>query len=302
VRNIGYIKNPEYFQDDYLHSLESLCVTREDREYWLKLLEPYLQEETPKSQEAEYAEYPVLELISTKLRLLLDLGRKDDYYCLMKQYYSHSPNLCLSYARALNDDGKPEQSVNVAEECLSLFPDYMTRPIRVFLNEIYERSDAGKYKENLMWLFLNTNEWRYYETLRASFPESWSDILAKIVDSLSQDHFGINRLINVYLREEMYEVALKKVLESGCISTLANYHQDLAGRYPDEYFKAYRELIHSFASKETGRRHYKDVVSYLRKMGEIKGFESQFSEFVVQLRQENRRKPAFIDEMRALVV
>jgi hypothetical protein len=259
----------------------------------LELLEPYMQEE-PDAQKA----YRELELVSTKLRLLWDLGRKNDYYDLIEQYYGHSSDLCLSYARALKEDGKLEPSIKVVEECLSLFPDYQARPLRVFLSEIYEHSDAEKYKENLLWLFLNTNEWKYYDALKTSFPESWNDILPRIIDSLSQDRYDIGRLIDVYLKEEMHDVALKRLLESRSLSLLANYHKDLAGRYPSEYFQAYRELIHSFAGNETGRRHYQEVVSYLRRMGEIRGFESEFAEFIGRLRQENRRRPAFIDEMR----
>jgi hypothetical protein len=174
------------------------------------------------------------------------------------------------------------------------------RPIREFLSEIYEHSNPEKYTENLLWLFLNINEWKYYEALKASSSGSWKEILPGIIDSLSQDRFGISRLIDVYLREKLYDVALKRVLESRSLSLLANYHKDLAGRYPNEYFQAYRELIHSFAGNETGRRHYQEVVSHLRKMGEIRGFESEFAEFIGLLRQENRRRPAFIDEMKVL--
>lgn len=287
-----YIIGSQYFEDDYLQALEELCVSREDREFVLELMEPYLKEEI----DAEKA-YRKLALISTKLRLLWALEKKNDYYDLIEQYYQHSPNLCLSYARALKEDGKQAQSVKVAEECLSLFPNYQVRPLRVFLSEVYEHFNAEKYKENLLWLFLNTNEWKYYEALKASFQESWNDILSGIIDNLSQDRFSLARLIDVYLREELYDEALKRILESRSLSLLANYHKDLAGRYPNEYFQAYRELIHSFAGKETGRRHYQEVVSYLRKMSEISGFEREFAEFVDMLRQENRRKPAFIDEM-----
>jgi hypothetical protein len=288
-----YTNDSQYFEDDYLRSLEELCVSRENREYLLELIDSYMQE-GPDVKKA----YRELELVSTKLRLLWDLGRKNDYYDLIEQYYEHSSNLCLSYARALKEDGKQELSIEVAEECLSLFPDYQNKPIRVFLSEIYEHFNAEKYKESLLWLFLNTNEWKYYEALKTSFSEPWNDILQRIIDSLSQDRYGIGRLIDVYLKEEMHDVALKRVLESRSLSLLAKYHKDLSGRYPNEYFQAYHDLIHSFAGKDTGRRHYQEVVSYLRKMGEIRGFESEFAEFIGRLRQENRRRPAFIDEMR----
>lgn len=295
-----YTDNPQYFEAEYLQSLEELCVSREDREYWLELLDAYMREEIQDAKKAEHAKYQELDLISSKLWLLWNLERKSEYYNLTEQYYRHSPELCLSYARAHKEDGKQEPSIKVAEECLSLFPDYQTMPIRVFLSEIYEHFNAEKYKENLLWLFLNTKEWKYYEALKTSFSESWNDILPRIINSLSQDRYGISKLIDVYLKEEMYDMALRKIMDSRSLSLMSEYHKDLAGRYPNEYFQAYRELIHPFAGEGTGRRHYQEVVSYLRKMGEIKGYESEFEEFVARLRQENRRRPAFIDEMRVL--
>lgn len=288
-----YISGSQYFEDEYLQAMEELCVSKEDREYVLELMESYLKEEA----DVERA-YRELGLISTKLRLLWALERKSDYYDLIEQYYQHNPNLCLSYARALKEDSKPEQSVRVVEEYASLFPDYQIKPIKEFLSELYEHSNIEKYKESLLWLFLYTNEWKYYEALKSRFPESWNDILSRIIDSLSQNRYGLARLIDVYLREEMYDTAFKGLLESRSLSLQAKYHNDLAELYPNEYFQAYRKLIHSFVGKETGRRHYQEVISYLKKMSEIRGFEGEFADFIDTLRQENRRKPALIDEMK----
>jgi hypothetical protein len=100
------------------------------------------------------------------------------------------------------------------------------------------------------------------------------------------------------LRGGTYDQAFKKILELKSLFCLSKHHEDLADRYPKEYFQLYRELIHSFAGKKTERRHYQEVVSYLWKMKEIKGFGDEFAEFTDQLRQENRRKRAFIDELK----
>jgi len=49
-----------------------------------------------------------------------------------------------------------------------------------------------------------------------------------------------------------------------------------------------------------GREHYRDVASILKDMRGIKGFESDVQEIVERLRRENKRKPAFIDELKEL--
>ena len=70
--------------------------------------------------------------------------------------------------------------------------------------------------------------------------------------------------------------------------------------YPKEYFEAYKELIFPFAECRMGREHYREVVSHLKDMKAIEGFESDVQQIVERLRRENKRKPAFIDELKAL--
>ena len=49
-----------------------------------------------------------------------------------------------------------------------------------------------------------------------------------------------------------------------------------------------------------GRKHYQEVVSYLKQMKSMEGYEGAVSEIVGQLRIEHKKKPAFIDEMKGL--
>jgi len=59
-------------------------------------------------------------------------------------------------------------------------------------------------------------------------------------------------------------------------------------------------LIIPFANKDMGRKHYQEVVSYLKRMKCIEGYEGAVSEIVGRLRIEHKRKPAFIEEMKVL--
>ena len=98
----------------------------------------------------------------------------------------------------------------------------------------------------------------------------------------------------------MYDEALGEVLAQKSIRTLSRYQNKLAHLYPEQYFNAYQGLIFPFAEKEMGRRHYQEAVSYLKRMKEIEGFKGEVQEIVERLREENKKKPAFIDEMKEL--
>lgn len=293
-------REPDYFQEDYDEALRELCTSEEDLRYWKELLEPHLPEKMPDEQDwSSY--YQAKELISMHLYVLSRLKKAEEFYALMEMHYRTSGDLCLMYAQRLLKDGDREKAVKVAEEGLVLFPDYASKGLREFLSEIYREDDPEKYRESLLSLFLLTREWKYYERLKmVPSPEEWHGLLQKILARLSKERFHRDTLIEIYLREQMYEEALGEVLAKKNISTLSMYQNKLAHLYPEQYFNAYRELIFPFAEEEMGRRHYQEVVSYLKRMREIEGFEGAVQEIVERLREENKRKPAFIDEMKNL--
>ncbi len=237
------------------------------------------------------------------LYVLSRLKEKEELYAQLEKHYRSSDDISLMYARQLLKDGDREKAVKVAEEGLALFPDYALQELREFLSEIYKEDDPEKYRGTLLSLFLLSSEWKYYERLKmASSPEEWRRMLQQILAHFTEDGSYGDRdtVIEIYLREQMYDEALGEVLAQKSIRILSRYHNQLAHLYPERYFNAYRELIFPFAEKEMGRRHYQEVVSYLKSMREIEGFEGAVQEIVERLRAENKRKPAFIDEMKEL--
>jgi hypothetical protein len=205
------------------------------------------------------------------------------------------------YAQRLLKDGDLEKAVKVAEEGLALFPDHASRGLREFLSDIYRDTDPGRYQEIQMSLFFLTRDWKYYERLKmASPPEMWPVRLDEVLAHFSRDKWDKWMVIDIYLREQMHEQALREVFALKSLSTLSQYYKHLVSLDPDQYFNAYRELIIPFAGKETGRKHYKEVVSYLKDMKAIEGHEGEIKEIVERLREKHKRQPAFIDEMKGL--
>ena len=296
--------DPDYFQSDYREALDKLCREESDRRYWNELLEPHMPGEVP-SDKDWWHHHGAIELITMKLDLHLKLGEMDDFYGLIERYYRTSDALCLRYARQLLADGAKAKALEVAEEGVAIFEDHLTKELRDFLSGIYKDSDPKKYRDTLQSLFLQSGDWQYYGPLKkASKPEEWQERLGKLLahfaEKRSTDWSGRSKLIDIYLKEKMYDQALTEVLAKRSLSTLRQYQNDLAFRYPEQYFNVYRELIIPFADKDTGRKHYQEVVSYLKRMKCIEGYEGAVSEIVGRLRIEHKRKPAFIDEMKEL--
>ncbi|TFH49995.1 MAG: hypothetical protein E4G89_04010 [Methanothrix sp.] len=296
--------DPDYFQSDYREALDKLCREELDWRYWKELLEPHMPGKIPSDKDWLH-HHGARMMISMKLDLHLKLGEKDDFYGLIDKYYRTSDALCLRYAQQLLADGAKAKAVDVAEEGVAIFEDHLTKELRDFLSGIYKDSDPKKYRDTLQSLFLQSGDWQYYGPLKkASKAEEWQERLGKILahfaEKRSTDWSGRSKLIDIYLKEKMYDQALTEALAKRSLSTLRQYQNDLAFRYPEQYFNVYRELIIPFADKDTGRKHYQEVVSYLKRMKCIEGYEGAVSEIVGRLRIEHKRKPAFIDEMKEL--
>jgi hypothetical protein len=296
------LNEPDYFQDDYLDALKVLCNAKEDLVYWKEILLPHLPAKVPDSREDRRGHYQAKKLISIELHLLSCLKETDSFYALMDEQYRTSPDLCLEYAQQLLRDKDRLKAISVAEEGIAAFPESSSIYLREFLIENYRGSDPDKYREQLLSLFFLRGDWKHYERLKkeSSSLEQWQETLNKIIAKFSGKGYGRARLIEVYLREQMYDAALKAVIGQKSIQELSQYHKRLAEMYPKEYFGAYRELIYPYAECRMGRDHYREVASILKDMKAIAGFEAEAQEILERLRKENKRKPAFIDELKKL--
>lgn len=295
------LRDPDYFQDDYFDALKELCSSKEDLQFWNNRLASYLPVGLADKKDDPSSHYRDKERISMRLYLLSRLNETSNFYALMDENYRSSSDLCLQYAKKLLENKDRSKAIKIAEEGIALFPEYSSRYLREFLRENYRETDNKKYRAQLLSLFLLTWEWKYYEQLKAAVKkEEWKETLDDILANVATKGMSRTKLIDIYLKERMFDAALEEVMAQKSIHSLRAYHGKLANLYPMQYFAAYKELIHPYAESRLGREHYRDVVAILKNMVGIKGFESEAEEIIERLRMENKRKPAFIDELKGL--
>ncbi len=309
-------KEPDYFQDAYDEALRRVCVTGEDLGRLGKLLGRRLPSSLPderRSWHKHYESFVFLEMQVFVLDGLANLGdeeSKGELYDLFGKYYLQNEDFCLLYAERLEKDGRLDEAIRVAEEGLRVFEAHLAIELRRFLDKHYEALPPEKYEENVKRLFYQELDWRHYEKLKRLSGARWNFALKEIIEHFSSSHArydeyeygdaGGTILIEIYLKEKMFDAALKEVVKRKSVRTLGKYHKQLAERYSKEYFHAYWELILPYADKGMGRDHYSEVASHLRKMKAIKGFEREFAEYLRMLRERFARRRAFLDEMKRL--
>jgi len=297
-----YIENdPDYFQEYYDYALRKICQSKDGLEYWKRLLKPHLPGDLPNHNQW-HEHYQAKELLGMQLHILDLLDDGNGFYGLIQKYYCKDYEFCLLYASRLKKDGKSKEAIEIAEEGLTLFPEHLTKEIRRFLNRFYEKDSPERYKQNLTTLFIQDRDWHDYERLKElCSKEKWKKIFSVIIKGLSKGRFGSkDTIINIYLRERMFEEALKHILVQKSLFILRRYHKDLSERFPKRYFQAYKELLIPFADSRMGRAHYREIVKYLKQMKRMKGFKEEFRKLVELLKIKYANRSAFLDEIKEI--
>ncbi len=303
---------PDYFQEGYDEALRLVCTGRDDLLQLKKLLAPRLPRSLPDSKRdwsGYYESSVILDMQAFTLDGLANLGdgeSRKELYELLQRYYLHDEEFCLLFSERLEKDGRVDEAIKVAEEGLRTFPAGVTTELKLFLNKHYETRSPERYRENLKILFFEELDWSYYEKLRKLSGDQWSSVLQEILKHFSSnpkrdyDDGDGTILIEIYVREKMFDSALKEILARRSLRVLSRYYKRLSERYPGDYFNAYRELLIPYADAGMGRDRYHEVALQLKKMKAIKGFERDSREFVDILRQRYAKRPAFLDEIKGL--
>lgn len=296
-----YIKNdPDYFQEFYELALIQMCSLKKDFEYLRKVLKPHIPEVIPERHENWHNYYEARKLVALQLFILEKLNKKKEIYYVLENNWEKDEDFCLTYVSMLKKDGHTQKAVRISEEGINLFPDHLTGKLRNFLNRHYKKYDPEKYKLNLKNLFYQEKNWKHYDTLKKIVSkEDWVEIFNEIIKHFTKaEYHNSYMIIDIYLREEMFEKALRAVINTNSLDVLNSYHGVLSDKYPEQYHNAYQELILQDAERSMGRSHYRKIAAYLKRMKSIKGFKSEFEDFIKLIREKYRKRPAFLDEIK----
>ena len=235
-----------------------------------------------------------------ELALIQICSSKKDFEYLRKVLKPHIPEVIPE--RHENWHNYYEARKLVALQLFILEKLNKKKEIYDVLENNWEKDDPEKYKLNLINLFYQEKSWKYYDTLKKIMTkEEWIEIFNEIIKHFTKAEYpDENMIIDIYLREEMFEKALRTVINTNSLDVLNSYHGVLSDKYPEQYHNAYQELILQDAERSIGRSHYRKIAAYLKRMKSIKGFKSEFEDFIKLLREKYRKKPAFLDEIKKL--
>ena len=111
-------REPDYFNEFYHEALKTVCITKNDLEYWKMLHEPAVPCKLPKHKFTKhYANSTLVEMQADILEGLGDPSLEDLY----KKHYRHSSSICEMYIKMLAGTNKTKMQ-SIRKEGVSLFP------------------------------------------------------------------------------------------------------------------------------------------------------------------------------------
>jgi uncharacterized Zn finger protein len=287
------------FWGDYLeNALESFCQTADDWQSWLEILEPFVPAALP-AHEKNWSEYSRAErLLARKIRLLELTGNTTEAEKLMLRHYRESSEIYRMLLRRLEESGRWEEAVGIAGEKDSNLHLSTRKESLELLVRYYENKDPVRTRALVVRLFLLKGNWEYYDRLKESDSAvEWKEDFAEIARELETDKHRALLLADVHLREGKKTEALALVLADDDLSSLREYREELAGTDPDAYYRAYRKHVLPQTRMVLPRGSYRQIAELLKEMKSIPGKKKELTQWVTELRVENKRKPAFLEEI-----
>lgn len=168
------------------------------------------------------------------------------------------------------------------------------------LKDLYNQIGKHKlYEEELWSLVLNykAGDVELYKELKSIYTDKEWMKEREIVFSKLSPYRGIDKL---YELEGLHDRLIELVINSHGLYMLMEYEEVLKDIYPKELLNKYENTIKAMATNTSGRAHYREIVSILRRMKKYPHGKEKVAEIVSDWRLRYRNRPAMMDELSKL--
>ncbi|MCK4665801.1 SWIM zinc finger family protein [Candidatus Dependentiae bacterium] len=293
-----YKEHTDNFSKYYINSLKKICRKKQELRYWKELLQPYIPDSL-EYNDGSYDLYLKTERVFMMIDILSKLNLKKEYRELLEKFSLQDVDICFLYVKLL-EENDIEDAAAFAEKGILIFKEKNTEELERFLLKYYKKKNPEKYKLCLYKMFVQGGAWTDFKKLKKEYKEpEWGKIILRIIRDLSQEG-DKNSIIRIYISEKRFREGLEVALTFVYLSKFDQQFGNFVKRYPEEYFNHYKKLLIIFSDDGMGRKYYRKIVFFLKRLKTIPGLEKEFNEFIKFLREKYANRPAFLDEIKRL--
>ena len=236
-----------------------------------------------------------LELLSEDVKseqIRIDFCKKYWVNSSVRRYYI---NLCMQKKDYENAIRVLDESILLDRDCRGLVSEYSEKKKEIFLLQ----GNKEAYIDQLWKLVLNHEAGNidlYRELKKQYTAEEWSVQREEIFRKLPK----YAHIECLYKEEKLYDRLLEFVLKSKGLYALQEYEGVLKKNYPEQLLIKYEAEVNEMAAYTSDRKSYKQLVSLLRRMQNIKGGSKIVEKISEQWRMKYKNRRAMMDELSKL--
>lgn len=197
------------------------------------------------------------------------------------------------------EKGKWQEAICLLLECKKLdadSPGWVTQYSARLIELYHDLGRMQEYKEELIFQIFHCRQKNldYVIKLKAvCAKEEWENYLEKILTGKT----GWSIRYQLMEQEGLYKSLLDEIIKEREISHLNNYEKILKKEFPGQVRDAYMQYVRQQAELASGRKQYKELVQYLKKIRKYPQGEAAANEIAREWKEKYRRRAAMMDEL-----
>ncbi len=288
-----FMKNTDIC-DYYTKSIQEFCDNKQDWEYYKEIISKYLP-----SLENNNISFVGKMIIEGYIDALIHLEEHDELIGVFDKFSTFSSSVFYEEIKYLWSIGQFDNVVYKFENYTQFLYPGIVNDIRLMISDYLYKTNKEKYLENLIAIYKYLPSYEKYKQIEKKSGDIWPNIKDELFILIKDSP----DLIDENIKKGLMKDAFLKLTEIDNISLYNKYLEILAPLYPLEYFEHYRDaIVRNY--KQIGvydRKVYRKILIEIRNLSLIKATKDQYMELQKQLKEENKRRPAFLDEMKKIL-
>jgi len=291
------------FETEFLELLPHLVSTTEQEDQFFALLDRQIESE----KENRWSDFGVTQLIKAKVNYLREQKREQEVLKLLKAH-SRFPDFREQLVDRALESKEFKRAKELCREGIDIAKEnshggtvnrWQEKLFQIARQE-NDVPEMRKWAETMFFNSLGTMQW--YRALKATYqkqewPEKCKELIDRIKGPEQRGGYGqATTLARIFAVEEYTDRLLKLLqLNAKDISFVDYYAKGLRNKYPDELLDLYEQGITEQA-QQTGRKQYRQLTGWLRKMKKITGGDEKAYDLFNRLLRQYNNRPAMKEE------
>ena len=291
----------EYIEDFLLNEFQDPDLLKQR----LKMLDKLIEEAGNDTDAGSWysAYYGYEDIVLKRLQIMRKLGCSEQEIWEYRQKFRHFSAIRKMEIEEYLDRNDYEKAIEVLQESKELdqkYPGLVAEYSRRLI-EIYKgigQTDA--YKRELEYQIFQCfqSDLDYIQLLKdVCVAGEWISYREEILKAKTATR--IRR--ELMLREGLHQQLLEDIQQNGHLYDLDRYEKGLKKQYPIEVRDIYIDFVYKEAESVADRKHYKELMKYLKKIAAYPDGKKKAQEIAQTWRTQYKRRRAMMDELEKVV-